>query len=83
MTTGEAAARRKGRLHSLYSSKARTDLANPWRQLIPKGIRLHERQDRNGDAPLQAGVAGPCETVPVLDGPYADRHMLYTVPSDR
>lgn len=36
--------------------------------LVPRGIWEHDRQDGNGDAHLKAGLVGPGETVPILDG---------------
>jgi secondary thiamine-phosphate synthase enzyme len=38
------------------------------RQQIPKGVWLHDRQDGNGDAHLKAGLVGPSETVPIIEG---------------
>ena len=38
------------------------------RQLAPRGVWLHDRQDGNGDAHLKAGLVGPSETIPVIDG---------------
>ena len=35
---------------------------------IPKGVWRHDRQDGNGDAHLKAGLVGPSETVPLVDG---------------
>ena len=35
---------------------------------IPKGVWRHDRQDGNGDAHLKAGLVGPSETVPLIDG---------------
>ena len=35
---------------------------------IPKGVWRHDRQDGNGDAHLKAGLVGPSETVPLMDG---------------
>jgi secondary thiamine-phosphate synthase enzyme len=35
---------------------------------IPKGVWRHDAQDGNGDAHLKAGLVGPCETVPLIDG---------------
>ncbi|MBL8259599.1 MAG: YjbQ family protein [Candidatus Competibacteraceae bacterium] len=37
-------------------------------KLIPPGIWLHDRQDGNGDAHLKAGLVGPSETIPIIDG---------------
>ena len=35
---------------------------------IPKGVWRHDVQDGNGDAHLKAGLVGPSETVPLMDG---------------
>jgi len=37
-------------------------------KLIPAGVWQHDHQDNNGDAHLKAGVIGPSETIPVMDG---------------
>jgi len=44
------------------------DVVDLLRKLIPRGVWLHDRQDGNGDAHLKAGVVGPSETIPVIDG---------------
>jgi secondary thiamine-phosphate synthase enzyme len=44
------------------------DVVNLLRQLIPKGVWLHDRQDDNGDAHLKAGLVGPSQTIPLMDG---------------
>ena len=36
--------------------------------LAPRGVWLHDRQDGNGDAHLKAGLVGPSEAIPVIDG---------------
>ncbi|WP_373506830.1 YjbQ family protein [Thiocapsa sp.] len=35
---------------------------------IPKGVWRHDAQDGNGDAHLKAGLVGPSESVPLVDG---------------
>ena len=45
-----------------------TDVVNLLRQLIPRGVWLHDRQDGNGDAHLKAGLVGPSETIPLIGG---------------
>jgi secondary thiamine-phosphate synthase enzyme len=45
-----------------------TDVVNLLKGLIPEGRWLHDRQDNNGDAHLKAGLVGPSETIPVIDG---------------
>ena len=37
-------------------------------KLIPQGKWKHDRQDGNGDAHLKAGIVGPGETIPIIDG---------------
>jgi secondary thiamine-phosphate synthase enzyme len=44
------------------------DVVNLLRQLIPTGVWLHDAQDGNGDSHLKAGLVGPSETIPVIDG---------------
>ena len=51
-----------------WDESVQTDVVNFLRQIIPKGVWLHDRQDGNGDAHLKAGLVGPSETVPIIDG---------------
>ncbi|RYU63241.1 YjbQ family protein [Methylolobus aquaticus] len=44
------------------------DVLSLLRGLIPKGVWQHDQQDGNGDAHLKAGLVGPSETIPVIDG---------------
>lgn len=44
------------------------DVITLLQQLAPRGVWLHDRQDGNGDAHLKAGLVGPSETIPVIDG---------------
>jgi secondary thiamine-phosphate synthase enzyme len=44
------------------------DVVTLLRQLIPLGVWEHDRQDGNGDAHLKAGLVGPSETIPIVDG---------------
>ena len=39
-----------------------------FRKLIPSGVWEHDKQDNNGDSHLKAGIVGPGETVPVING---------------
>jgi secondary thiamine-phosphate synthase enzyme len=45
-----------------------TDVVNLLRKLIPRGVWLHDQQDGNGDSHLKAGLVGPSETIPLIDG---------------
>lgn len=44
------------------------DVVNLLRTLIPQGVWLHDAQDGNGDSHLKAGLVGPSETIPIIDG---------------
>ncbi len=51
-----------------WDESVQTDVVTLLRQLIPRGVWLHDRQDGNGDAHLKAGLVGPSESVPIIDG---------------
>ncbi|RMF82969.1 MAG: YjbQ family protein [Nitrospirae bacterium] len=51
-----------------WDASVRTDVVQCLRKLIPQGVWLHDRQDGNGDAHLKAGIVGPSETIPIIDG---------------
>ncbi len=51
-----------------WDESVQHDVVNLLRKLIPKGAWLHDAQDGNGDAHLKAGIVGPSETIPVVDG---------------
>ncbi|HCK80387.1 MAG TPA: secondary thiamine-phosphate synthase enzyme YjbQ [Candidatus Competibacter sp.] len=44
------------------------DVIDLLHKLIPPGVWLHDQQDGNGDAHLKAGLIGPSETIPIIDG---------------
>ena len=51
-----------------WDDSVQADVVNLLRKLIPQGVWLHDQQDGNGDAHLKAGLVGPSETTPVIDG---------------
>ena len=51
-----------------WDESVQTDVVNLLRQLTPRGVWLHDQQDGNGDAHLKAGLVGPSETIPIMDG---------------
>ena len=51
-----------------WDESVQTDVVNLLRGMIPKGVWLHDAQDGNGDAHLKAGLVGPSECVPLIDG---------------
>jgi secondary thiamine-phosphate synthase enzyme len=51
-----------------WDDSVQTDVVELLRQMIPRGVWRHDAQDGNGDAHLKAGLVGPSETIPVIDG---------------
>ncbi len=51
-----------------WDESVQTDVINLLGKLIPRGVWLHDQQDGNGDSHLKAGLVGPSETVPIIDG---------------
>ncbi|HQR51722.1 MAG TPA: secondary thiamine-phosphate synthase enzyme YjbQ [Burkholderiales bacterium] len=51
-----------------WDASVPTDVVACLRKLIPAGVWLHDEQDNNGDSHLKAGLVGPSETIPIIDG---------------
>lgn len=51
-----------------WDQSVQTDVVNLLRKLIPTGVWLHDKQDGNGDSHLKAGIIGPQETIPIING---------------
>ncbi len=51
-----------------WDDSVQLDVINFVRKIIPKGIWLHDAQDGNGDSHLKAGLVGPSETIPIING---------------
>jgi secondary thiamine-phosphate synthase enzyme len=51
-----------------WDDSVQTDVINLLRKIIPQGVWLHDRQDNNGDSHLKAGLVGPNETIPIVNG---------------
>ena len=51
-----------------WDESVKTDVVNLLQKLIPRGARLHDQQDGNGDSHLKAGLVGPSESIPIIDG---------------
>jgi len=51
-----------------WDDSVQTDVVHLLRKLIPQGMWLHDQQDGNGDAHLKAGLVGPSETIPLING---------------
>lgn len=54
-----------------WDESVQTDVVQLLRKLIPKGVWLHDMQDGNGDSHLKAGIVGPQETIPIMNGKMA------------
>lgn len=51
-----------------WDDSVRTDVVHFLRKIIPQGVWLHDQVDGNGDSHLKAGLVGPSETIPLIDG---------------
>ena len=51
-----------------WDESVQNDVVNLLKKLIPSGIWQHDAQDNNGDSHLKAGIVGPGETIPIIDG---------------
>ena len=51
-----------------WDDSVQTDVITLLNKLIPSGVWEHDAQDNNGDAHLKAGIVGPQETIPVVNG---------------
>ena len=51
-----------------WDDSVQMDVVNLLKKLIPKGVWLHDAQDGNGDSHLKAGIIGPSETIPIING---------------
>nr|VFK06748.1 MAG: secondary thiamine-phosphate synthase enzyme [Candidatus Kentron sp. LPFa]VFK23408.1 MAG: secondary thiamine-phosphate synthase enzyme [Candidatus Kentron sp. LPFa] len=51
-----------------WDDSVQRDVINFLAKSIPRGVWLHDRQDGNGDSHLKAGLVGPSESVPIIDG---------------
>ena len=51
-----------------WDHSVQNDVISLFRKLIPAGVWEHDAQDSNGDSHLKAGIVGPSETIPIMDG---------------
>jgi len=51
-----------------WDESVQNDVVNLLKKLIPSGIWLHDAHDNNGDAHLKAGIVGPGESIPIING---------------
>jgi secondary thiamine-phosphate synthase enzyme len=51
-----------------WDDSVQLDVVELLKKLIPFGVWGHDAQDGNGDAHLKAGLVGPSETIPIIEG---------------
>lgn len=51
-----------------WDDSVQRDVVSLFNKLIPSGVWEHDQQDGNGDSHLKAGIVGPQETIPIVDG---------------
>ena len=51
-----------------WDDSVQRDVVALLNKLIPSGIWEHDAQDNNGDSHLKAGIVGPQETIPIVNG---------------
>ncbi len=51
-----------------WDDSVQNDVVTLFNKLVPAGIWEHDHQDNNGDSHLKAGIVGPQETIPIVDG---------------
>ena len=51
-----------------WDDSVQNDVISLLNRLIPAGVWEHDAQDNNGDSHLKAGLVGPGETIPIIDG---------------
>ena len=51
-----------------WDESVQMDVVSLLQKLIPRGVWLHDQQDGNGDSHLKAGIVGPSESIPIIDG---------------
>jgi len=51
-----------------WDESVQNDVVSLFNKLIPHGVWEHDAQDNNGDSHLKAGIVGPSETIPIING---------------
>lgn len=51
-----------------WDESVQNDVINLLKKLIPTGVWQHDAQDNNGDSHLKAGIVGPGESIPIING---------------
>jgi len=51
-----------------WDDSVQNDVVGLLNKLIPSGVWEHDAQDNNGDSHLKAGIVGPGESIPIING---------------
>lgn len=51
-----------------WDDSVQNDVVSLLNRMIPFGVWEHDTQDNNGDSHLKAGLVGPSETIPIIEG---------------
>ncbi|MFW5657474.1 MAG: secondary thiamine-phosphate synthase enzyme YjbQ [Bacteroidota bacterium] len=51
-----------------WDDSVQNDVITLFKKLIPAGVWEHDAQDNNGDSHLKAGIVGPSEIIPIVNG---------------
>lgn len=51
-----------------WDDSVQNDVVSLLKKIIPEGVWEHDAQDNNGDSHLKAGIVGPGETIPIVQG---------------
>jgi len=51
-----------------WDNSVQNDVITLFNKLVPAGVWEHDAQDNNGDSHLKAGIVGPSESVPIVNG---------------
>jgi secondary thiamine-phosphate synthase enzyme len=51
-----------------WDDSVQNDVISLFKKLVPAGVWEHDAQDNNGDSHLKAGIVGPSETIPLING---------------
>jgi secondary thiamine-phosphate synthase enzyme len=51
-----------------WDQSVQNDVISLFRKLVPAGVWEHDAQDNNADSHLKAGIVGPQETIPIVNG---------------
>ncbi len=54
-----------------WDESVQHDVVTLLNRIVPEGQWEHDALDSNGDAHLKAGIVGPSETIPLIDGELA------------